>query len=201
MKIIGLCGRSGSGKGYVCELIARRGYPCIDTDAVYRRLTAPAAKPRALVRELARVFGDIVVAPDNSLDRHALGAIVFSDRAALESLDRTAHKHILKETRRILAKCEKDCAPLAVVDAPVLFESGFDKECDFTLCVTASEATRLRRIMRRDGIDEQAARRRLASQKSDGELRALCDVVIVNDGDDEALDKSIAALISSLTDD
>ena len=200
MKVIGLCGRSGSGKGYVCERLEALGVPCIDTDAVYRRLTAPAKRRRALVSELARAFGEKVVAPDNSLDRRALAGIVFADESALASLDRIAHKYILAEVRRILARYEKGGAQLACVDAPVLFESGFDAKCDVTVCVTASEETRLRRIMRRDGIDEQAARRRLASQKSDDELRSLCDVVIVNDGDDEALDESISALVSSLTD-
>ena len=200
MKVIGLCGRSGSGKGYVCERLEALGVPCVDTDAVYRRLTSPAKKRRALVSELCRAFGKQVVAPDNSLDRSALGEIVFADAAALASLDRIAHKYILAEVRRILARYEKNGVAIACVDAPLLFESGFDAECDLTVCVTASEETRLRRIMRRDGIDEQAARRRLASQKSDDELRSLCDAVIVNDGDDAALDKSIAALISSLSD-
>ena len=200
MKVIGLCGRSGSGKGYVCELLECRGVRCIDTDAVYRRLTAPSKRRRALVSELARAFGENVVAPDNSLDRRALGEIVFSDDAALEMLDRIAHRHILREVRSLLARFAKEGVAIACVDAPVLFESGFDKECDVTVCVTASEETRVRRIMRRDGIGEEAARRRLASQKSDDELRLLCTTVIVNDGDDEALVRSIEQLISDLSD-
>ena len=200
MKVIGLCGRSGSGKGYVCELLECRGVRCIDTDAIYRRLTAPSKRRRALVSELARAFGENVVAPDNSLDRRALGEIVFSDDAALEMLDRIAHRHILREVRSLLARFAKEGVAIACVDAPVLFESGFDKECDVTVCVTASEETRVRRIMRRDGIGEEAARRRLASQKSDDELRLLCTTVIVNDGDDEALVRSIEQLISDLSD-
>ena len=200
MKVIGLCGRSGSGKGYVCELLECRGVRCIDTDAVYRRLTAPSKRRRALVSELARAFGENVVAPDNSLDRRALGEIVFSDDAALEMLDRIAHRHILREVRSLLARFAKEGVAIACVDAPVLFESGFDKECDVTVCVTASEEKRVRRIMKRDGIGEEAARRRLASQKSDDELRLLCTTVIVNDGDDEALVRSIEELISDLSD-
>ena len=200
MKVIGLCGRSGSGKGYVCEMLRALGVPCIDTDAIYRRLTAAAKKPNALVRELSRTFGESVVADDNSLDRKALGAIVFSDGAALERLDRIAHKYILAEVRKILARYETDGVKIACVDAPVLFESGFDSECDLTVCVTASESTRIRRIMRRDGVDESVARRRLASQKSDGELRARCDVTLENDGDDDALEQAVGRLIRSLTD-
>ena len=197
MKVIGLCGRSGSGKGYVCERFAARGVPCIDTDALYRRLTSASPSPRPLVRELVVAFGEGIAAPDNSLDRRALGAIVFSDPAALALLNSISHKHILRSVRRRLASLAKRGKALAVVDAPVLFESGFDSECDLTVCVTASEATRLRRIMRRDGIDEAAARRRLSAQKDDAEFRALCDEVIDNDGEDEALDRRVDEVIAA----
>ena len=197
LKVIGLCGRSGSGKGYVCERFEKRGVVCVDTDAVYRRLTSAAPSPRPLVRELSRAFGDGIVAPDNSLDRRALGDIVFSDPAALALLDRIAHKHILRSVRRRLASLERRGQALAVVDAPVLFESGFDAECDLTVCVTASEATRVRRIMRRDGVDENAALRRLAAQKDDAELLTLCDETIENDGDDEALERRIDEVIAA----
>ena len=197
MKIIGLCGRSGSGKGYVCERFASRGVTCIDTDALYRRLTSAARSPRPLVRELAGAFGGCVVAPDNSLDRRALADIVFSDAAALALLNSISHKHILRSVRRRLASLAKRGDALAVVDAPVLFESGFDAECDLTVCVTAPEATRVRRIMRRDGIDEAAARRRLAAQKDDGELIALCGEVIENDGEDEKLERQIDGVIAA----
>lgn len=198
MKIIGLCGRSGSGKGYVCERLSKFGVFCIDTDRVYRRLCAASKERSPLVTELAGAFGEGVVAADNSVDRPALGAMVFSDDVALRTLDRITHKYILREVRNILAKCRENGVSVACVDAPLLFESGFDSECDVTVCVTASEENRVERIMRRDGIGEEKARARLASQKSDDEFRALCDIVIVNDGDDEELDKSITELITSL---
>lgn len=200
MKIIGLCGRSGSGKGYVCERLRAMGIPCIDADAVYRRMTAPSTVRGPLVNELVRAFGEKVAADDNSLDRKALGEIVFSDPEALKRLDRIAHAYILKEIRNILNGYEKDGFEIAAVDAPVLFESGFDSECDVTVCVSASEEKRVQRIMRRDGISEETARKRLASQRGDAELRSLCDAVIVNDGDDKALDGSLFALVSSLSD-
>lgn len=198
MKIIGLCGRSGSGKGYVCEMLAGRGIPSIDTDAVYRELTCPGVFPTALTIELEMEFGESVVAHDNSLDRRALAAIVFSDGEKLASLNAITHKHILGETRDRLSILAAQGYAAAIVDAPVLFESGFDSECDVTVCVTASEEKRIARIMRRDRIPETAARKRLASQKSDDDLRQLCDFVIINDGDDEALGRDLDRLIESL---
>lgn len=190
MKVIGLCGRSGSGKGYVCGRFESRGVPCIDTDAVYRELTAAGEKRSRLTDELAGTFGEHIVRPDNMLDRRVLASIVLGEgnEDALASLNRIAHKHILARVREILADYRARGVSLAVVDAPVLFESGFDSECDMTVCVTAPEEKRIRRIMRRDGIDEESARRRLASQKDDAGLISLCDAVIVNDGDDSELD-------------
>lgn len=200
MRIIGLCGRSGSGKGYVCERFWRLGIPCIDTDAVYRELTAPGAEMSELTRELAGTFGSAVVRPDNSLDRSVLADIVFggADKSALESLNAISHKHILARTDELLAQYERQGMSLAVVDAPVLFESGYDAKCDITVCVTAPEEKRIRRIMRRDGIDEDSARRRLAAQKDDSELAVLCDEIIVNDGDDAALDAQLDRIIRSV---
>lgn len=203
VKVIGLCGRSGSGKGYVCERFGRRGVPCIDTDAIYRELTAAGEEMSALTRELAGTFGSDVVRPDNSLDRKRLAGIVFgtSDRSALASLNAISHKHILARTDEILAEYDRQGMALAVVDAPVLFESGYNSKCDMTVCVTAPEEKRVRRIMRRDGIDEESARRRLAAQKDDSETVLLCDTVIVNDGSDADLDAQIDRIIGSVSED
>ena len=203
VKVIGLCGRSGSGKGYVCERFWRRGVPCIDTDAIYRELTAAGEEMSALTRELAGAFGSDVVRPDNSLDRKRLAGIVFgtSDSSALASLNAISHKHILARTDEILAEYKRQGMTLAVVDAPVLFESGYNSKCDMTVCVTAPEEKRVRRIMRRDGIDEESARRRLAAQKDDSETILLCDAVIVNDGSDADLDAQIDRIIGSVSED
>lgn len=202
MKVIGLCGRSGSGKGYVCERFLRRGIPCIDTDAIYRELTAAGEEMSPLTAELAATFGSAVVRPDNSLDRKRLAGIVFGDDAsALASLNRISHKHILARTDAILAEYGKQGKTVAVVDAPVLFESGYNSKCDMTVCVTAPEEKRIRRIMRRDGIDEASAIRRLAAQKDDSEIVSLCDAVIVNDGDDADLDAQIDRIIASVSED
>lgn len=182
IKVIGLCGRSGSGKGYVCSLFARRGIPSIDTDALYREMTAPSAEPSPCVSELAEAFGDDVICPDNSLDRAKMRETVFSDPEKLELLDRIAHKHILAGVRDKLAEFEADGVPAAIVDAPVLFESGFDSECDITVAVVAPDDLRIERIIMRDGISRDAALARLGSQKNDEELISLCDLTVRNAG-------------------
>ena len=198
MKVIGLCGGSGSGKGAVSLIFSECGIPFIDTDRVYREMTSGDSE---CLRELRAAFGDGIVASDGSLDRRRLAELVFSgdDANARRSLlNSIAHKHILDETRR---RIKAFGARTVVVDAPLLFESGFDKECDFIVAVIADREVRIERIMRRDGIDRSAATARIASQLSDGELIKRADAVIENNGELSALRASVTGLCAALLND
>ncbi len=196
--LIGMCGRSGSGKGYVCDLFRDFGIPSVDTDGVYRTLTAAPGESECM-RELTAYFGDEIRLPDGSLDRKKLASIVFSgDGEKLSMLNRITHKHILAD-----AVCQADGyfsggAPAVIIDAPALFESGFDKRCEYTCAVVCDEDRRVRRICRRDGITEDAARARLASQISDSELAEKCDFLIRNNGDDTETVADIKAMIHEI---
>jgi dephospho-CoA kinase len=108
----------------------------------------------------------------------------------LLKLNGITHKYILDEVRKIISSLDTGYRG-AVVDAPLLFESGFDRECDATVSVIADRELRIRRILLRDGVSEEEARRRIASQKSDGELRRLSDYIIVNNGNRDELRKSV----------
>lgn len=197
IKLIGLCGRSGSGKGYVCAQFRRFGVPSVDTDAVYRELVGAGSACAECKAELRREFGDGIFLPDSSLDRRALAAIVFSPGAQqrLSALNSITHKYILAECLRRAAAYEAGGAHAVIIDAPLLFESGFDTMCDINICVTAPDDVCVRRICERDGINEYEAKRRLAAQKSADELRALCTCEIVNDGE-----RDVYAQIQSLCD-
>ncbi len=198
--LVGLCGRSGSGKGYVAERFAALGIPSIDTDAVYRSLTAPSDKLSPCMTELVARFGLSVAAGDNSLDRAVMRSIVFDgDAQSLADLNKITHKHILGETERIAAELFRAGNRIILIDAPVLYESGFDKKCARVIAVTAPEATVVRRIMRRDGIDADAARARLKTQISAADLASRADFVIENAGDDDVMDAAIRACVDSLT--
>ncbi len=186
---VGLCGRSGAGKGYVSGLFAKLGVPAVDTDAVYRAMTAPADSLSPCMRDLHDAFGSEIVLPDNSLDRRRLAAIVFAPDGTerLKKLNEVTHKHILAETRRIAGELAEQGAKCILIDAPVLFESGFDAFCTCTLGVVCSEAKSVSRIIRRDGVTEEEARRRLASQLSVEELRRRCTFIIVNESTEEVV--------------
>lgn len=194
MKIVGLCGGSGSGKGAVCLFFEKCGIPCIDTDKVYHDLVS---KRTPCLIDLASAFGEHIIS-DNSLDRTALGEIVFSSRDSLQMLNSIAHRHILDEVRRMISVYERSGVIGVVVDAPLLFESGFNMECDLTVCVIADKDERIKRIMARDSIDEKKARARISSQIPDSELVAKCDHVIENNKNIEELELSVRALVKNI---
>ena len=121
MLIIGLAGGSGSGKSAFCEILSRRGVVTVDCDEISH---AVQEKGTGCFLELVERFGGEILFPDGNLDRKALASIVFSDEEALSDLNRIMHKHILDALRRRLSEFS-DTQRFVVVEAPVLFESGF----------------------------------------------------------------------------
>lgn len=180
MLIIGLCGGSGSGKGTVAELFLKHGIPSIDADAVYRELTARGAQ---LLNMLSDEFGADILSENGELDRKKLSSIVFSNPEKLRLLNSITHSEIIKETERRIKKYESEGFSAVIFDAPLLFESGFDQKCDVIISVTAPIELRIERLVSRDGINAEAARKRISSQLSDGYLREHSDYVIENSGD------------------
>lgn len=187
MKIIGLCGGSGSGKGAVCTCFSKLGVPSVDTDAVYREITSGEGE---CMSALISAFGSEIAFADGSLNRKKLASIVFSgdgNQQRRATLNKISHKFILDETRKRFSEYESKGYTMAIIDAPLLFESGFDKECYKIICVVADRNVRIKRIMERDNLTKGEAEMRIRSQKNDEELTALCDFVIENNGDYSSL--------------
>jgi len=183
MKVIGLCGGSGSGKGEASRLFLELGFAVIDTDLVYRELTAGRSE---CTEAIAREFGEIVISDTGALDRKALARLVFHGDGADDrrlTLNKIAHHYILDETRRRIASFSDAGYSAVIIDAPVLFESGFDRECDKIVSVVADKNIRLSRIVARDNISIDAAEERISSQLSDREIISRSDFVITNNGD------------------
>ena len=197
---VGLCGRSGAGKGTVCLLFAALGIPSVDTDAVYRALTAPADEPSPCIIALTDRFGPKVQLPDHSLNRAAMRKLVFGEgnEQNLADLNAISHRFILEQTRRLADEWFDRGASIVLLDAPVLYESGFDRFCDAVVCVTAPEEVLLTRIMARDGISRGDAEKRLASQIPAEELEDRADYVIVNDGTCEELAERVRQTADAL---
>ncbi len=201
MKIIGITGGSGAGKGEVSHCFLSAGIRSLDTDKVSRAVCEPG-KP--CLAELSDCFGTDILRADGSLDRHYLASLVFGEpdetkRAEkLAALNRITHAHILAEVEKWLAEREKEGDAFAVIDAPQLFESGFDKKCDYTIGVVADEDVRLRRIVARDGITKEAAQERLRAQKPNEFFEKNCGFIVVNNSGLEALDGQVANILRQI---
>ena len=188
LTIIGLSGGSGSGKTTAAAVMASLGAAVIDTDRVYRDLCVPGSP---CLSELAGVFGKEILLPDGALDRKKLGALVFSDAAARLRLNAITHAYIAEKTKRLIKEYDASGMEAVVIDAPLLFESGFDAFCDITVGVTAPLDVRMARIIARDGLTAEEAEKRIASQLSDEELSRRCDFIIENRGTNEELVRAV----------
>ena len=186
MQIIGITGGSGAGKTTVLYELQKLGALIIDADAVYHEMLETDV---LMLSELREAFPTAVT--DERVDRGALGNIVFRDPEALKRLNNITHSHITREIRNRLSAWAMQGGALAAIDAIELHSSGAVSLCDWTLAVTASKETRVRRIMQRDGITREAALRRISAQLTNETFEQLCDVSVSNDGNLEMLQKQL----------
>lgn len=177
MLTVGLTGSSGSGKGYITEIMKHVGIPCLDTDEVCRNVYL---KGNPCYDDLLEMFGDEILDNDGQIDRTALFRIAFPDKIKYEKLNSIAFYHIMKQTSIWIEKMRQENHRVIIIDAPMLYESGFDKLCDKVICVTADKPTQVRRIMDRDGISDQEARLRLSRQKSNDYYTSKADYELNN---------------------
>ena len=195
MLVIGLTGPTGAGKGCVADLFAAFGLPVLNADRIYHTLLIP---PSPCLDELADHFGKEILTESGTLNRKALGAIVFSNADELATLNTITHHYVMAEIRKRLEQLRKDEALAAVIDAPQLFEAGADRDCNVIVSVLADPALRIDRIMRRDGIDAEAAVKRVSAQKSDAFFRAHSDYVIENNESPERLLEPVRRILSEM---
>ena len=171
--IIGITGGTGSGKTTLLNLIRDHGGLVLDCDAIYHKLLSTDTD---LLNAIAQRFPGTV--EDSALNRKKLGAIVFADEDALQDLNRITHGAVKQEVLRQLSQKPA----LAAIDAIGLFEGGLGELCDVTVAVTAPKEARIHRLIVRDGITEEYARKRIAAQHDDDWFRERCDHILVNDG-------------------
>ena len=183
--LIGLTGGIASGKSTVAGALAARGAVLIDADLLAREAVAPGS---AGLDAIAREFGPALVGADGSLDRPALGAIVFGDPAALARLNGIVHPAVRAlSTGRIRAAVAADPAAVIVYDVPLLAEAAagavvVDDHFDLVVVTQATPETRMRRMVDLRGMGREDAARRIRSQANDADRLAIADVVIDTDG-------------------
>ena len=199
MHLIGLTGGIASGKSIVADRLAELGAVHIDADRLARQAVEPGT---AALAQIAGEFGPTVIAPDGSLDRAALGAIIFSDpdrRAALNEIVHPAVKALARGLIEQAAAANPDA--VIVYNVPLLVEAGVNGDYPFDLIVVvhASTETRIKRMVEIRGMSREEATHRLNSQATDTERMAIADVVINNDAALEGTLRQVDELWQRLT--
>ncbi|WIG56369.1 MAG: Dephospho-CoA kinase [Rhodanobacteraceae bacterium] len=184
-----LTGGVASGKSAVARRFEAHGIHVYDADVAAREVVAPREPALA---EIEFVFGAEVLNADGSLDRRAMRERVFADPEARRKLEGIIHPRVRAWLRR---RVGMDRGPYCMLAIPLLVENREHYAwVDRVLLVDAPEALQIERLMQRDGIDREAAQRMLGAQSSRPQRRAIADDVIVNDGEEAALDAQVAML-------
>ena len=184
MRVIGLTGGIASGKTSVAHVIEGLGIPVGDADEGAREVVAPGSPALAAIRA---EFGDEVLGPDGGLCRTALADRVFSDPERRRRLEAITHPAIVARSAELFMQHAVAGHDLVVYEASLLVETGRHRDLDALIVVAASPDTQVARLVARDGLDEEAARARLAAQLPLCDKVEVADAVIDNEDDLEAL--------------
>ena len=190
--IIGLTGGSGCGKSCASRVFSNAGFVVVDFDKIAREVCAAGSD---CLEEIKNQFGAQIIMPDGSLNRQALGEIVFADEKLLSILTQITHKYILKQTAALI---EEHKGENLLFDAPLLFEAGLDQKCDYVVSILASKDNRIERICKRDGLDKAHALARIQSQPDDDFYLEKSDLCLFNNDDLPSLEQKLKEYLKQL---
>ncbi len=171
MFILGLTGSIGMGKSTTAKFFAEEGVPVYDADAAVHRLYEGEATPA-----IEAAFPGTTVG--GKVDRDKLARAVLGDAAAIKRLEGIVHPLVHNARERFLREVEQSGAPIAVLDIPLLFETGGDKRCDAVVVVSAPAEVQKTRAFERPGMNDEKLAAILANQVPDAEKRARADFVV-----------------------
>jgi len=196
MKVFGLTGGIACGKGTVSRMFAELGAPVVDADAIGHEIIAPHTPAW---REVVHTFGESILRPDGTVDRAKLGTIVFADTAARAKLNAITHPRIAQEIQARLAELTRAGHRIAIVEAALIGESDVTAAFDAIIVVHANPSVQIARLMARDALSEEEARRRIQAQMPAAEKKELADFVIDNSGSIENTRRQLEALWRKIT--
>jgi dephospho-CoA kinase len=192
---VALTGGIATGKSHVLDAFRRRGVPVLDADTLAHGVMAPGTEATA---GIAARFGPTVMAADGSIDRRALGAIVFADANARRDLEAMVHPAVYRAiTAGVRAFELLGGAAFAVVDVPLLFETGHASDFDRVIVTICAPDLQRQRLAAR-GLSEAEARQRIAAQLPGDEKAARADFVIRTDGAFADTDRQVDDIVSTL---
>jgi dephospho-CoA kinase len=191
---VALTGGIATGKSYVLDQFRRRGVPCLDADELARGVTVAGAEA---TRAIAERFGPGVMGRDGGLDRERLAALVFADEQARRDLEAIVHPAVYRAITAGLRALELSGAAVAVVDVPLLYETGHESDFDCVIVTTCPIGVQIERLVRR-GLTDAEARQRLSAQWPTEKKAARADVVIRTDESFEETDRQIEEALRAL---
>ena len=194
MITVGITGRSGCGKSTVTACFAARGVPVADADQISRQVLQPGSP---VLAQLAARFGGDILSGEGVLDRRLLADRAFAPEGKAD-LDAITHPAIVRRIEAARQAAQAAGSPLFVIDGAVLVGSVIDGIWDRLIVVTAPYEVSVARIVARDGIRPEMARRRLDAQLPEAVLTARADIVLANDGTQEQLRRQAGALAARL---
>ncbi|WP_299447856.1 dephospho-CoA kinase [uncultured Phascolarctobacterium sp.] len=201
MKIIGLTGGIASGKSTVSAELRRLGVPVFDADQEAKDAVAKGSEGLALV---VQAFGAEYLTADGEMDRAKISALVFSDKQALKTLEAILHKIVWQNAEKFLQQCRQKGVQAAVLDVPLLIETGWHKQADSVWLVAVSREQQIKRAMLRSGMTEDEVAARIAAQMSLEEKKKYADVILDNSGSLEAtlaaVHRELAQLVGDKSD-
>ncbi|WP_113928472.1 dephospho-CoA kinase [Bacillus sp. P14.5] len=177
--IIGLTGGIASGKSTVSSLLAQKGFTVVDADLAARKVVEPG-EPAYL--KIVETFGQDILNKDGTLDRAALGSIIFHNEERRKELNEIVHPAVRAEMLAEKEKAFENGMQTVVMDIPLLFESNLTWMVKKTVVVYVDKETQLSRLMKRNGLTEEEASARVNSQMSLEEKKTLADAVLDNRG-------------------
>lgn len=189
--VLGLTGSIGMGKSTTAALFVKRGVPLHDADAAVHRLhRGRAAGP------IAAAFPGTVV--DGVVDRAKLGAAVLGKPEALRRLEAIIHPLVREEEEAFVAGCRKEGAGLAVIDVPLLLETGGESRCDAVLVVTAPAEVQRERVLARQGMTAEKLAAILSRQMPDAEKRRHAHFLVDTSRGLMAADRQVGSILTAL---
>lgn len=195
MKKVGLTGGIGSGKSTVARMLADEGFPVVDADQIAREIMEPGSP---VLADVADVFGADLIDDTGALNRGELARRAFASKEQTAKLNAITHPAIRAESNRRFDAAEAAGERAVIYDMPLLVDLGLNEEMDLTVVVDVNVDERVRRLVAKRGLAERDARARIAQQVDDATRLAAADVVIDNNGPQEALAPQVEKLVGLL---
>jgi len=172
---IGITGGIGSGKTTVCRVFELLGIPVFNADTSAKSIMVANS---SLIASIKKEFGEEAYFPNNELNRKYLADKVFNNQEALTKLNNLVHPATIKS---FVDWSLRQKSAYVIKEAAILFESGSYKDCDFVIVVTSPEEIRIKRVIEREGVNEDNVRSRMSKQMPEEEKEELADFIIIND--------------------